>query len=138
MNTQMYLLCLIAGILGILFHTIIKMQAVKKRLEATGIGFSIRAYLSSEWLALTASFLTVCIFIFILDEVTKIKPQVVDYLKYFFIFIGYTGSSILLSVLGRTDKAVNKVLNNEPNVTSKNDEPLMLDGNGAVIPDKGP
>jgi hypothetical protein len=128
MDTQLYLLCLVGGLLGILFHIVIKLQAVKKRVEATGIKFSIKVYLSAEWLALVSSVITIFICIFVLDEITRIKPQVLDILKFFFVFIGYTGSSILQTILGKTDKAVNKLINDAPNITGKNDEPLNLDG----------
>lgn len=137
MNLSFYFLCLVAGLLGILFHTILKMQAVKKRVESAGIGFSFKAYLSAEWMALVSSILTVLIFIFILDEIVKIKPQIVEILKFFFIFVGYTGSSILQQVLGKTDKAVNKIINDSPSIVSRTGESLELDGNGAVIPSKG-
>lgn len=133
MNMNIYLICFGTGILGILFHVFaLKLPALKKRCNAAGKDFSVRDYVKDDWLALSSSVLSLLISIVVLDEVVKFKPFIVEYLKFFFVFVGYTGSSVLQSILGKTDRALNKMINDSPDLANKED------GNGAVIPDKGP
>jgi hypothetical protein len=107
----LYLQCFIAGILGILFHVFaIKLPATQSRAKAANIPFSLKDYLSEDWIALGASVLTVLIAVFALDEVIGYKPAILKYVKYFFVFIGFTGSSILIAVLGKAGKAINNIV----------------------------
>jgi len=109
--------CFIAGLLGILFHVfVIKLPAIKKRAEAANTTLSLSEYLKSDWLALSGSLLTVIICVFILDEITKFRPSILEWIKFFFIFLGYTGSSILQSALGRADKEIRNIIDVKTNI----------------------
>ena len=115
MNTTIE--CFIAGLLGLLFHVfVIKLPAVKKRSEAANLPFTLSAYLKADWLALSSSVLTIVIGVFILDEITQYRPSILEWVKFFFIFIGYTGSSILQAALGRFDKATREVVDIKTNI----------------------
>lgn len=132
MDTQTYTQCLIAGLLGILFHLVaFKLPAIKKRSNAAGVDFSITNYLKDEWLALASSVLSVIIFTYLIDELVKFKPQVAEYLKFFFLLFGYTGSSILQSILGKADKYLNEMINGSDSrsLTNKDgdDDGIILD-----------
>ena len=111
MNIQLYIQCFIIGLVGILFHVfVIKLPAVKERYRVSNKVFSLRTYLADDWVALGGSLITLIACLLFVDEVLKWKPAIIDYIKFAFLFVGYTGSSILLSVLSQADKKLNKII----------------------------
>ena len=108
---------MIAGTLGILFHVfVMKLPAIKKRAEAANTTLSLKDYLKTDWLSLASSFLTLIICVYIIDEITKFRPSILEWIKFFFLFIGYTGSSILQSALGRADKEIRNIVDVKTNI----------------------
>lgn len=119
---QLYIQCLIAGLLGILIHVFgIKLPALKKRSDVANKKFSIQDYLADDWIGIGLSVITVLVAILLLDEIIGYKPALLKYIKYFFVFIGYTGSSLLLSALSKTDKAINAVVDKKTNIADNAD-----------------
>jgi len=107
MEFQIYLKCVIAGILGIIAHIVfLKLPAVKKRSLAANKPFSVAEYFKDDWLAILGSFLTVVICVYLLDEIIGYNPSFFRYVKYGFLFIGYTGSSVLIGILGKADPKI--------------------------------
>lgn len=117
LKLETYGWCLIAGLLGILFHLFaIKIPSMKKRAKVANEKFDLRSYLQDDLAAIISSFLTVLITLVILDEAVKLKPAIQPYLKFGFVFVGYTGSSILVSVLGTAQKKIDKVVNEKTDI----------------------
>lgn len=111
MAIHTYISCLIAGLLGQAIHLFaVKLPGLKARATAANMPFSIKTALADDWLGIAASFFTILVALICLDELVKFKPAVVEYLKFAFVFIGYTGSSILLAVLSKADKTINTVV----------------------------
>lgn len=108
---QLYLQCFVAGLLGILFHVfVVKLPSVKARAKAANVEFSIKSYFQDDWVALGAALITVLIAVFALDELLGYRPNVLKYIKYLFFFVGFTGSSLLIALLGKTTKAINDIV----------------------------
>ena len=116
LDSKLYLYCLLMGILGILFHLIaIKLPNAKARALAANLPYSLKSYLKEDCLAVLASCLTVVICVMALDEVVGYNPSLIRFVKFLFVFVGYTGSSILISVFGKFDKAVQSVVDRKTN-----------------------
>jgi hypothetical protein len=115
-NPTLYLMCFVAGVIGILAHLIfLKLPAVKQRALAANLPFSLKAYLREDCLAIIASFLTVVICVFVLDELIGYNPSLLRFIKFLFVFVGYTGSSILVGVFGKFDAAVQNIVDRKTN-----------------------
>ncbi len=111
MTANTYIFCFLAGLLGILFHIFaIKIPAIKERAKVANTSFSYSAYFKDDATAILASLLTVIILLVVLDELVAFKPVVVPYLKAGFVFIGFTGSSILIALLGKAQAKINQVV----------------------------
>jgi hypothetical protein len=111
MNIQLYTQLFIIGLVGILFHVfVIKLPSVKEASRVANKSFSVKEYLSDDWIALCGSIVTLVACILFVDEILKWKPAIIDYIKFLFFFIGYTGSSVLLAVLSQATKKINKVV----------------------------
>jgi hypothetical protein len=111
MNFTTYLLCFLAGLLGILFHIFaVKLPAIKQQAKVANMPFSYSAYFQDDLAAILGSLLTVVILLVVLDELVAFKPAVLPYLKAAFVFVGFTGSSILISLLGKAQDKINQVV----------------------------
>lgn len=115
MSTQIYMMCFLLGSLGLLFHLFaVKIPAVKSRAKAANVPFTMGNYFKEDYLAIIASFITIVIAVFLLDEIIGYKPELIKYLKFFFVFIGYTGSSLLIGALGKADGLIKEIVASNP------------------------
>jgi len=111
MEAKLYISCFVGGLLGILFHIfVLKLPAVRSRAKAANVPFKISDYFRDDYLAIISSVLTVVILVWLLDEIIGYNPSFMRWIKFFFIFVGYTGSSVLVGLLGKFDKEVQKVV----------------------------
>lgn len=116
MEKQLYINCFIAGILGMLFHLIAyKIPALKRRAKVANEKFEFKQYLKDDWMGLTATVMSIGIFVWLLDEMVGYNPSLLRVVKLFFFFVGYTGSSVLVSILGRFDKKVEAIVDYKTN-----------------------
>lgn len=110
-KTELYIETAVAGILGILFHIfVIKIPGLRARAKVANERFSFSQYLADDYPGIVASFVTLALAILALDEVIGYRPSLLKFIKYFYFFVGYTGSSILLAVLSKTSKAINAIV----------------------------
>lgn len=117
MTTILFLKCVLAGVLGIAFHiAAIKLPALKQRSEAANKPFSALDYFKDDWVTILGSVLTVAIFLLILDEVVHFNPIIMDYVKFFFAFVGFVGSSILQKAFSKTEKKILQVIDVKTNI----------------------
>ena len=116
MTFSTYILCFVAGLLGIFFHIFaVKMPAVKTSAQVGNVPFTYRAFFQDELAAILASLLMVIILLVVLQEIIAYQPAVVPYLKAGFVFVGYTGSSLLVSWLGKAQDKINSIVNIKTN-----------------------
>lgn len=114
---QLYINCVIGGILGMLFHLFaVKLPAVKKRATAANLKFNIKDYFKDDYLALISNVLMLVILVWALDEIVGYNPSFIRGAKFFFIFVGYTGSSFLIDKFGKYDKTTNKIVDEKTNI----------------------
>lgn len=117
MDAKLYLLCTLMGLLGIAFHVFaIKAPSVKKRAEIANLKFNLNDYLKDDILAILSSVITVIIAVFCLDEIIGYNPSFIRYVKFGFVFVGYTGSSLLISILGKFDKKTNLIVDEKTDI----------------------
>lgn len=105
----------LGGALGVLLQILSKIQQLKKQSKIANHAFSLKEYFSDDWASISASFVSVGIGIFVIDELLKAKPQLAEYIKWFFIFVGYSGSSIIQSVLSVTAKKIDQIIDLKTN-----------------------
>jgi hypothetical protein len=108
MTLQLYLECFAVALVGMALHTVLKLKSLQDKARKANVEFKIWQYFKNDWLSISASILTVILFLFFIDNITKWKPQATDYLTVGFGFLGYTGSD----VASRLFSVVNKKINN--------------------------
>lgn len=119
MDLKIYAGCLIAGVLGILFHLILNINKTKKRFNVANLEFDFGMYVKGEIWALIASLLTVVIATYLIDELANFRPEILEWIKFFFVFVGYSGSSLLVGILGKANSYVNKVVDAKTDIADE-------------------
>ncbi len=119
MTAHLYLECFVAGLMGVIFHLIIKVNALRKRAITANETFSFTMYIQKDWLSVFISVFTVAIVVYAVDEILDYKPVVMKWLKWFFIAVGYMGSSVLQSLLSKTERQVMEVINRKTDVADR-------------------
>lgn len=117
MTFTTYLLCFLAGLLGIVFHIFaVKIPAVKQAAKVGNIPFTYSAFFQDELAAILASLIMVFIFLIALTEILAYKPDLKNYLIGGFVFVGFTGSSLLVSILGKATAKINAIVDAKTNI----------------------
>ncbi len=111
MTAETYIWCFLAGLLGLLFYLFaIKIPTVKNNAKVANMPFSYGQYFQDDLAAIMASLFTILILLVVLDEVVALRPNVLPFLKAGFVFVGYTGSSLLVKVLGKAQSKIDEVV----------------------------
>lgn len=117
MTPQLYLQCFAVALVGMALQTALKMKSLQDKSRAANIEFKAGQYFRQDWLSITASVLTIIMFLLFLDNILKWKPVVVDYVKIGFAFVGYTGSDIASRLFGVLNKKINNVIDTKTNIS---------------------
>lgn len=121
MNTQLYFWCTLLGLLGIAFQTLIKISTLKKQSQLANHSFSVSDYFNNDWPTVCLNLITLAVAVIAMDELVKYQPKVLPFIKWFFFFIGYTGSSLLNYFLSKSQNLINNVIDQKSNIAdSKN------------------
>lgn len=116
MTLHLYLACFAIALIGMALNTALKMKSLQDKARAANVEFKPGKYFSDDWLSITASLLTIIMFLLFLDNILKWKPAVIDYVKIGFAFIGYTGSDIASRLFGVVNKKINNVIDTKTNI----------------------
>lgn len=111
MTSETYLICIISGILGQLFHVAIRVVKLAKRAKLANAEFSVGQYFNDDKWPIGLNLLALVITVYLTPEIVKIRPDVMEYLRFSFIAFGYTGSSLLSTVLSKAETKINSIIN---------------------------
>jgi hypothetical protein len=100
-------------------HTALKLKSLQDKARLANVEFKVFQYFKNDWLSITASVLTVVMFLFFIDNILVWKPAVADYLKIGFAFVGYTGSDIASRIFGVVNKKINSAIDYKTTVADQ-------------------
>lgn len=113
----MFLQCFVAGLIGMLLQVfLVKLPSLQLRYKTANERLTLGAFLQAEWITLCGSALTILAIVYCLDEVLGLKPDLVKVIKWLFVFVGFTGSSIIMAMFSRTAKVLNGIVDEKTNV----------------------
>lgn len=112
MTINFYILCFISGLCGVLFNVFaIKIPGVKKLAKVGNApAFSYKTYFEDDLAAILACFLSVIVFLVVLDEILAYQPAIMPFVKIGFFFVGISGSEIIISLLGKYEDKIHAVI----------------------------
>lgn len=116
MNTELFLQCCGMGLLGLLLHVLIKYRSLLNRAKAANSAIGFGVFIKNEIIGICISFVVLVMFVIGFDELANYKPVVLNGAKWLFSFVGYAGSSVLLSFFSKSEKALLKVIDKKTNI----------------------
>jgi hypothetical protein len=119
MTINLYLICFAVAMVGMALHTTLKLKSLQDKARQANVEFKVWQYFKNDWLSISASVLTVVMFLFFVDNILTWKPAVADYLKIGFGFIGYTGSDIASRIFGVVNKKINLAIDHKTTVADE-------------------
>lgn len=112
------------GGLGLLLQTLMRINSLIQKSKIANHSFSFKEYISSDWATIASALVTVAIMTYCIDELLAAHPDLVQYIKWFFVFVGFTGSTIIQSIFSSFSKKINAVINIKTNIADGVNPPV--------------
>lgn len=119
MTYQLYLQLFAVALVGMALHTVLKMKSLHDKARLANVEFKISQYFKNDWLSITASLLTIIMFLFFIDSIVKWQPKAANYLRIGFAFVGYTGSDIASRLFSVVNKKINTAIDYKTTVADR-------------------
>jgi|GEM_PF-2447863 len=117
MTHTQYLLCILMSLLGQGLHLfLIKIPALKTRSSAANKPFSMKDFWNCDWNIIVGTQIVIAMATIGIDEILKWKPEIVEYIKWFFAAIGAFGSTVAMALLSKYEKGLMKLLDIKANI----------------------
>lgn len=92
------------GMLGILLHNLVELNKLNR---SSGGNLNIKQYFKLEIFSILISFIIIIVALFIKREITQLEAAG-KWLGLAFMTIGYMGQSLLIFVMGKANKVIDK------------------------------
>lgn len=111
MSHWLYIQCVLMFIGGQAIHLfLIKVPAIKTRCTAANKPFKWSEWWGADWNIIIGTQIIGALIILGLDEIIYWKPNVLDYVKWFFAGMGAFGSTIAMAKFSQFEKTLNSVI----------------------------
>lgn len=110
MTPQLYITCFLVALIGMALQTALKMKGLQDKANLAGIEYKMSYYFKQDWLSITASLLTIALCLFLVTDILNWRPDIINYIKVGFGFVGYTGSDIASRIFGVVNKRINNII----------------------------
>jgi hypothetical protein len=96
-----YLIYFVAGFLGVFIHCVIKANSLMTDARRLKVEFTIKDYLTKDFLGVSLSIAMIFVWLLIFGEVGLKYPKILDYIRVSFIGMGLFGSVIIQAIFNR-------------------------------------
>ena len=107
---NIYTECFLIAMLGLVLQVLLKYKSLHEKATKANIKMNLADYLKQDWLMLIASVITIGIFLFMLDDIVNFHVKAINWVKFLFCFVGYTGSDIMLRLFSAANKKLNNII----------------------------
>lgn len=108
----MYLFCFIAAMCGQFLQIVLKLKSLSAKAKLAEQQYTLIDYLKDDMWTQIGGILFVLIVLISVDEVLNWKDWLLNYIKFFFSFIGFSGAEIATKIYSRANDKVNDLLTN--------------------------
>lgn len=123
MSTKMYLQCVVMFILGQAFQVfLIKIPALKKQAKISNSQFIWKDWWKADANLVFGTMSAGAMLIIGFDELTHWEPKILEYVKWFFAFVGMGGSNFLTSKYSKYMKYFDQVTDEKTNKADGKDQ----------------
>jgi len=133
MTRELYLQCVIACLIGNILHVFVKILSLRKDHKIANLEFSFLGYLKNDWLALLFDVIASFVIVYLVDEWLSFNEFIIGKIKTMFVFIGYTGSHVILQLMSVAKKKFRLAVDYKTNISDREtgtlDKPTPTNGN---------
>ena len=104
MTHQLYLKCVIACLIGNIFHIAAKVLMAWRDHRAANLEFSFGKYLKDDRVPIIVDAIFSFGVVYLIDELIGYVPWALAYVKAFFVLLGFGGSYLIINILSKADK----------------------------------
>lgn len=110
MTFSLYAQCFAVAFFGMVLQALLKIKSIQSKARLANIQFNPKEYIVEDWVSHSASLVTVIMVMFFVDEFAHFSEFVMQYVKFLFAFVGYTGSDIMSRLFSVVNKRINKAI----------------------------
>lgn len=116
MTHEIYFKCVIACLIGNVFHVAAKVLALWKDHKTANVDFSLWQYLKDDKVPLMVDVIFSFGIIFLIDELLVHVAWLFKYLKIFFVLVGFGGSYLILYGLSKSQNKLREIIDKKTNI----------------------
>jgi len=117
MTTSLYLQCALMFILGQAIDLfLIKIPEYRELFRKANEDFNWNRYWKSDWNVIIGTLIVGAVLIVGADQILKLKPAVLDYIKWVFAGAGAIGSAIIVSQWSKCKKYIIDIIDKKTNI----------------------
>ena len=94
------------GLLGMALQILLKIQSFKSRMESNRLIFRLSDYFKDDFISIILSFVALFLWMTFVPDIEKNYPVSKDWMRIFFGFVGYGGTSLLTWSFSKFDKRI--------------------------------
>lgn len=128
------LIRLFLGFVGVSLHCLKNFDSLKKDAKAIKTTFSLKDYLSADWISISFSIIAVLVWPFLFEEATDKYPKLEGIVRWSFLGAGALGSYIIQAFLGRGRSTIRSIANEKAETLDN----IYAGSDGDPIPSSGP
>lgn len=110
MTIELYITCFGIAFLGQVLQALLRIKALQDKARKANVKFQTKEYFVEDWATHAASITTTIILLILVDEFAHFSEFVMQYVKFGFAFVGYTGSDIASRLFSVVNKRINNAI----------------------------
>ena len=116
MTHEIYLKCVIACLIGNIFHVSAKVLILWRDHKNANLEFSLKKYFKDDKVPLIVDAIFSFGIIYLLDEIIGYVPWALTYIKAFFVLLGFCGSYVILNLLSKSERKLRQAIDHKTNI----------------------
>jgi L-cystine uptake protein TcyP (sodium:dicarboxylate symporter family) len=101
------------ALLGLALQLLLKYKSLKDKATKSNVALNFWEFVKQDFLSILATIVMIIIFVFVLDDIVNLHVKAIYWVKFLFVFAGYTGSDLILRLFGVTNRKLNNIIDKE-------------------------
>lgn len=106
----LYLQYFAVALIGMVLQALLKIKSIQDKARKANVKFSPKEYILEDWVSHLASFTTIIMFLFFVEEIVNVDHRALGFMKVGFAFVGYTGSDIASRLFSVVNRRINNAI----------------------------
>ena len=130
------LICFFVAFSGVFMHCCIKANSLMTDAKRLKVDFTVKDYLSKDFIGICLSISVIFVWLFIFPEVANVRPNLLNFVRLSFFAIGLFGSVIIQAIFNKGKAYIRSKI--EDTVSEKENLQYFADGPPLTNPEGDP